>query len=311
MSSPLVSVIIPNYCHAQFLEERIQSVLQQTYQDFELIIMDDCSPDGGASREVIERYRHDPHVSQIVYNDVNSGSAFQQWHKGMELARGEYIWLAESDDSCDHRLLERLVGRLEATEAVMAFCRSVKYDEHGEKSHYAWQDCLRGDFVVDGATFTREYLATQNRVANASSVVFRRVEALSVDSRYLQLRGEGDWMFWILLAERGLVCFVNEELNYFRFHEENFTMKSVTTGTAYSNHRHVYDYLVEMGYLTGRKKHKVRMSCAHASTSLSIDKGKRDELLHQWDPYHIYRTLYFLLHTKGRMVEWIRQKGKR
>lgn len=50
-----VSVIIPNYRHAPYLQERIDSVLAQTWRDFEIIILDDCSPDN--SREVIERYR--------------------------------------------------------------------------------------------------------------------------------------------------------------------------------------------------------------------------------------------------------------
>lgn len=55
---PTVSVIVPNYCHAPYLEQRIESILQQTFQDFELILLDDCSTDG--SREILERYRNHP-----------------------------------------------------------------------------------------------------------------------------------------------------------------------------------------------------------------------------------------------------------
>ena len=83
-----VSVIVPNYNYAAYLEERIESVLNQSYQDFELIILDDCSTDN--SRILIEQYRSDPHVSHIVYNEVNTGSPFKQWAKGIELAKGEY-----------------------------------------------------------------------------------------------------------------------------------------------------------------------------------------------------------------------------
>lgn len=86
MNKPLVSVIIPNYNHAQFLDERIQTVLNQTYQNFELIILDDKSTDN--SLEVINKYKNDPHVSEIVVNEENSGSTFKQWHKGFELAKG-------------------------------------------------------------------------------------------------------------------------------------------------------------------------------------------------------------------------------
>ena len=97
-NNPLVSVIVPNYCHSMYLDERILSILNQTYNNFELIILDDCSPDNGASKSVIEKYRDNSHISQIIFNEKNSGSTFKQWEKGINLAKGEFIWIAESDD---------------------------------------------------------------------------------------------------------------------------------------------------------------------------------------------------------------------
>src|SRR5690348_15535502 len=88
--APKVSVIIPNYNHADHLQQRIETVLNQTYRDFDVIILDDCSTDG--SKEVIEKYRNHPAVKTIVYNDVNSGNPFLQWKKGLDLAGGEWIW---------------------------------------------------------------------------------------------------------------------------------------------------------------------------------------------------------------------------
>jgi glycosyltransferase involved in cell wall biosynthesis len=85
----MISVIVPNYNHAKFLKERIDSILNQTIQDFELIILDDCSTDN--SREIIESYRQLPNVS-IFYNSKNSGSPFKQWKKGINRAKGKYIW---------------------------------------------------------------------------------------------------------------------------------------------------------------------------------------------------------------------------
>lgn len=78
--NPLVSVLIPNYNHSIFLEERIQSVLNQKYQNFEVIILDDCSTDN--SKNVIDKYKHNPKISHIIYNEINSGSTFKQWNKG-------------------------------------------------------------------------------------------------------------------------------------------------------------------------------------------------------------------------------------
>ena len=66
---PLVSVVIPNYNYARYLTRRIESVLQQTFTDYELILLDDASTDG--SVEVLERYRGHEHVSQLVVNGEN------------------------------------------------------------------------------------------------------------------------------------------------------------------------------------------------------------------------------------------------
>ena len=76
----MVSVIIPNYNHAKYLEERIDSVLNQSYKDFEVIVLDDYSTDN--SKEVINKYAGHPKVSHIILNEENSGSTFKQWHKG-------------------------------------------------------------------------------------------------------------------------------------------------------------------------------------------------------------------------------------
>ena len=98
------SVIIPNYNHADYLPKRIDSVLQQTYTNFEIIIIDDCSTDG--SHLVIETYRGSAKISHIIYNDSNSGSAFLHWKKGIGLAKYDWIWVAESDDFADPAFLQ-------------------------------------------------------------------------------------------------------------------------------------------------------------------------------------------------------------
>ena len=305
MSTPLVSVIIPNYNHARFLNERIQSVLQQTYQNFELIILDDCSPDGGASKAVIESYRDNPHVSHIVYNEINSGSAFKQWGKGFELAQGKYIWIAESDDCCDPELLDTLMGQLLEHQAVMAFCRSEKFDVNGVKSHYDWQDELSGSFVMDGSVFIKKYLSFHNRIANASSVVFRREAAMRVDPFYMQMCAEGDWLFWIMMAEFGRVCFVDNALNFFRYHETNTTTINTHNGISIKEHKHVYSYLVGKAYLNSKESRSLRARLSHAFSMQPFDKETMHEVMRLWDPYHLYRLLYYLYKFKGNTFDKI------
>ena len=120
---PTVSVILPNYNHSRFLKKRIDSIINQSFQDFELIILDDCSTD--SSKEIIEAYRSNLKVTNVVYNQTNSGSTFKQWKKGIQLAKGKYIWFAESDDYAHVDFLENLVSSLEKnTNAVLIFCNS-------------------------------------------------------------------------------------------------------------------------------------------------------------------------------------------
>lgn len=97
--NPLITVIIPNFNHAKYLRERIDSVLNQTYNNIEVFLLDDCSNDN--SKEILMSYESSPLVKGILLNEENSGSTFRQWQKGFELAHGEYIWIAESDDYCD------------------------------------------------------------------------------------------------------------------------------------------------------------------------------------------------------------------
>lgn len=303
--TPKVSVIIPNYKHARFLEERIQSVLAQTYQDFELIILDDCSPDDGASRAIIEQYRNNPHVSHIVYNEENSGSPFKQWHKGMELAKGEYIWIAESDDSCDNRLLEKLVDAITKNEAVMAFCRSAKYDENGRMSHYDYQDNLHGSFVMDGLSFIKEYLVENNSVANASGVIFRKEVAIKLNSRYMQMKAAGDWLFWIMLAEKGYVCYLDEGLSYYRHHSTNTTRLSFQSGLDSKERFDIYQYLVKTGLLKGLKRYTYRMKRARRYSFSSFDTETKDEIMILWDRFYLYRLLYPIYRLPSKLKELI------
>ena len=132
---PTVSVIVPNYCHAPYLEQRIESILQQTFQDFELILLDDCSTDG--SREILERYRNHPKVSGIFYNERNSGSPFKQWKKGLSKATGDYVWIAESDDFSSPCFLERCVRILD-TRPDCSIVFTSSYIVESQLLHMLW-----------------------------------------------------------------------------------------------------------------------------------------------------------------------------
>lgn len=104
--TPLVSIIVPNYNHAKFLNQRLDSIFNQTFKDFEVIFLDDKSPDNSVG--ILNSYQDD-RITHRVYNTTNSGSPFKQWKKGLELAKGDLIWIAESDDFADITFLEKML----------------------------------------------------------------------------------------------------------------------------------------------------------------------------------------------------------
>lgn len=240
---PTVSVIVPNYNHAPFLKQRIDSILRQTYQDFELILLDDCSTDN--SCDIMEQYRNNPHVSHIVYGESNSGSAFRQWDKGIALAKGEWIWVAESDDYSEPIFLERLMGEVvSVSDCVLAYSATYWVDQQGQK---LW-DTPHSDKVniYSGHDFIRQKLAVCNSIANVSECIFRRDKFRPAEGhRYEHMRLCGDWFVYILLAEQGKVIEVEEPLNYYRQHNSNISSDAEHCGLTFLEGADVLEYMIE------------------------------------------------------------------
>jgi len=285
----LVSVIVPNYNHAKYLDQRIQSILNQTYQNFELIILDDKSPDEGASRRVIEKYRDNPHVSHIVYNEENSGSTFKQWDKGINLSKGELIWIAESDDFCEPTLLEVLVREFERDEKLtLAYTLLQKVDAEGTPIPYLCRT-PRGVTRLDGYDYIRRYMTTCNHCANASAVVFKKSVYNQIDKQYTTYKAAGDMLFWIEIAEKGHVAIVNQRLNYFRQHPVKVTTNSSRLGVNSLEFKRTYDYICHHFNFSSKRRH---LMIDHAfylimKRELSSEQIRKD-ILDDWNlPYKI------------------------
>jgi len=237
---PKVSVIVPNYNHGNYLNQRIDSIIGQTYQDFELIILDDCSTDD--SETVINQYREYPKVSHIVFNEVNSGTTFKQWKKGIELAKGEYIWIAESDDWCESNLLETLIKGLEGNpQCVMAYCQSYVIKGDNTISKVSFHNKLAE--YVNGKKYIQEYLTGSCSIWNASTVLFKKAYYLNVSDEFTTFRMCGDWRFYIDMAQQGDVFICGEVLNYFRKHDKDVSGAMYGSGNNYLEELKILKYI--------------------------------------------------------------------
>lgn len=229
---------MPNYNHAPFLRERLDSIFAQDYANKEVILLDDASTD--ESKTVINEYAVRPEVKHVILNDANSGNTFIQWEKGLSLATGDYIWIAESDDVADSRLVSRLVGVLEQSNAMIAFAHSEWIDEVGTIIPRNRDKQWKSDFVMEGVSFVKKYLLGYSHICNASAVLFRRSALGGVDMEQVkQYSASGDRLFWISIALQGKVAYVADTLSRFRQHTNK-----VSGGAEYEGRNIIQDYSI-------------------------------------------------------------------
>lgn len=275
-----VSIIVPNYNHAPYLRQRLESIFNQTYQDFEVIILDDCSTDN--SKEIIEEYRNRSQVSHIVYNDANSGSPFKQWAKGFDLAKGEYIWIAESDDWAENNFLAELVPILNNNSSItLTFCEL--FWEFPEKKILGRM--FLKDKIFNGIKFIQTRQIFSNNIVNASAVLLRKKSLLNISSEYQNFQGSGDYMLWSELCEVGNLYYSAKLLNHFRRPISATTNKCISTGlTFFENHR-IYNYFKNKGYISHFANYRI------IENNLEQIKLNKDNLIKN-GTYHQCKSLW-------------------
>ena len=200
----LISIIVPNFNHALYLPDRLNSIFNQTYQNFEVIILDDASQDN--SLDLLKAYKNHPKVSHYIVNKENTGSPFKQWKKGLELAKGDFIWIAESDDFCSLDFLETQVEMLKKAEVTVALTKIFSNKAVGK--------------TVAHPVFNKNKLYADILycpILNVSSVLFKSslIKNLSA-STFANYRIIGDIVFYFEFFKGTRIHYNNLTINYFR-----------------------------------------------------------------------------------------------
>lgn len=232
---PRISVIVPNYNYRSYLPGRIRSILHQTVPVYELIVLDDASSDG--SREWLEVELHGLFPeAQLVVNPSNSGSPFAQWRRGVELARGDYVWIAEVDDLAEPEFLAQVMEGFSDPRVVLSYAESAQIDEQDRPLAGDYQAYLedispwkwRHPYVAEGEEEIRSSLAIKNTIPNVSAVVFRREVLAEVLDRAIEeikaYRVAGDWVTYVEVLRRGRVAYCPRPLNRHRRHGAGVTI---------------------------------------------------------------------------------------
>ena len=215
---PKVSVILTSFNHAEYIREAIESILYQTFVDFELIILDDCSSDN--SWDLINQYA-DPRIKAI--RSSGQGEVVYQINKTLsEVARGEYVAIHHSDDVWEINKLEKQVAFLDAhpdTGAVFTWVQMI--DEHGISSAGDW-------FDQENKTrwqWLNQLFLAQNHLCHPSVLIRRRCYQDGGIYRY-GLAQTGDAEMWSRVLIKFPIHVIQEKLTKHR----RFSDKSNTSG---------------------------------------------------------------------------------
>ena len=230
-----ISVVVPNYNYAHFLTERLISILNQTYPIFEIIVIDDASTDNSVAvaEEILESQ---PVDYQIVVNQLNSGSVFQQWRKGVHLARGEKVWIAEADDIADIDFVENLIKGFCAENVSLVYSQSRQIDRDGKVISQNYHEYLKdiseekweSSYFNDGMKEIIDGFSVKNAIPNVSACIFVKEPLKDVLVRFSDEIGEyrvaGDWFVYVNLLRSGNIYFCADALNSHRRHDESVTL---------------------------------------------------------------------------------------
>ncbi len=256
---PLVSVCIPAYNNAAYIRETIDSVLNQTYPNLELIICDDKSKDDTAA--VIEKIKDDR--IKLYKNEKNLGMA-GNWNNCLFKCSGEFIKLICADDTLAPDCLEKEVKALmEHPTAVLAESDTKLFDLNGKRKGFYKRYKTSG--LTDGRKIARAGLFVKNYFGAPLANTFRRSALETVggfDSWYTYIL---DYDFWVQLACMGDVYIIHEPLNYFRVRSDS------NTGDVMAGDK-TEDYVKEHIHLLKKFKDELCLSKADIRRSVRIRK---------------------------------------
>tara|TARA_R110002020_G_scaffold216321_2_gene423781 strand:- start:4561 stop:8376 length:3816 start_codon:yes stop_codon:yes gene_type:complete len=245
---PSVSVIIPFYNHEKFLDERFQSILNQSLKDIEIIALDDCSTDG--SLIIAEKYLNDPRLT-LIGNGKNSGSPFVQWEKGIKLAKSDIVWIAEGDDSCSKNFLESLIPYFENELVNIASAKTEMIDEKSELKKHAFDSYFEqahsnkfeNSYIIQGIQEVNEQLGAVCTLINASGLLIRKSSFGSTLARAQSFKMCGDWLIYLECLKEGKLAYDVGAINYFRRHSASQVKKIEGTKEYFYERQLISEYV--------------------------------------------------------------------
>lgn len=213
--NPKVSVLIPTYNYAQFLPEAIESVLNQTFDDFELIIVDNKSEDN--TIEIVKNYmKKDKRISLYV-NEKNIGM-YRNYNQALLYAKGEYIKFLNADDKLHFKNLEIFSSILDSNSNISLVTSLRQF--FGDKNDVLYNSFEEGEY--EAKEIILRSLKEGNWIGEPTVVMFRR-RNLNLGLFDVSLLMFADFDMWLRQLQVGNLYFVKNVLSYIRSHKNQST----------------------------------------------------------------------------------------
>ncbi len=245
--APKISVCIPTYNYGHYIAFAVESVLNQQFTDFELIIVDDCSKDN--TEEVVSRFLRDERVL-FKKNERNLGLV-GNWNKCLSKARGEYIKFVFADDVlASDKALGWMAGILDSDPSV-SLVASARHLIDSESGITGLRSNFPKDFIAEGPEVISRCLSqdtgVMNLIGEPTVVMFRRADcARGFDERYHQIP---DLEMWFHLLEMGRFAFIAEPLASFRVHPGQKTKENAARLVSLDDHYILFKEYLGKPYL--------------------------------------------------------------
>jgi len=228
-----ISVVVPNYNYSNYLYQRVYSILNQNYKIHELIILDDASKDNSLFyiKQIEQKISGFVNV-KVVVNDINSGNAFSQWQKGINLATGDYVWVAEADDYAKKNFLNEVVSPLKKNNnIVISYADTGFIDSNGYITKNSLVDQIdilktnhwNASYVNKGISEINCYSYLNCTIPNVSGTIIKKGNYDEIFESAKKFHQSGDWFTYLNILNLGDISYINKTLNYYRVHGNNIS----------------------------------------------------------------------------------------
>jgi glycosyltransferase involved in cell wall biosynthesis len=221
---PLVSIVIPVFNGERYVEEAINSALNQTYPNIEIIIIDDGSTD--TTPAILKKFEHNPVISILSHKDHKNRGVSYSRKLGIDRAKGKYIALLDADDIFLPTKIEIQVDKLEKNSNVVLCHSDVDFIiELKEVPVYLKEFFHIGNKEIEYQYSAEPYFLLENHICTPTIMVKGDV-VRNLPYYSDQLFQLEDWLMGVLIAESGNFLYMPDCLTYYRYHPASFTARN-------------------------------------------------------------------------------------